>query len=235
MATRYSIPNRPSGREPRHIEQITQNFEEIISAINNFDGGNLRTESVTAEKLSNAILEATGINTGTVRRGKLNIATAQSRTNVAYGYLETADKITVHLPTESLIGIGYQATWQESVAGAGRAAIFIGANQLKVAPGGSAVGSSPTTPEANTSSAANVNLDLILTTYNAGLISEQMASAVGYTGDVTTGQALGSTSGGGPCFAFAREGTYEVGVQFKATSGTITAKNRKLWVWTLGF
>ena len=40
---------------------------------------------------------------------------------------------------------------------------------------------------------------------------------------------------GGFTFAFAAAGTYTVSVQFKASSGSVTASNRKLWVWTIGF
>jgi hypothetical protein len=35
---------------------------------------------------------------------------------------------------------------------------------------------------------------------------------------------------GGVCYVFAAAGTYDVSVQFKASSGSITAKSRKLWV-----
>ena len=34
---------------------------------------------------------------------------------------------------------------------------------------------------------------------------------------------------------FAAAGTYDISVQFKASSGSVTVKNRKLWVWTMGF
>jgi hypothetical protein len=40
--------------------------------------------------------------------------------------------------------------------------------------------------------------------------------------------------GGGSIEVFAAAGTYTIGVKYKATSGNVTAKERKLWVATLG-
>jgi hypothetical protein len=68
-----------------------------------------------------------------------------------------------------------------------------------------------------------------------------------YTGDVTTGQAvgiagvahlnlanagtitMGSGAWGGPCYIFGlAAGAYKISVQFKASSGKVTAKKRRL-------
>jgi hypothetical protein len=64
-------------------------------------------------------------------RGKSIITGPESRSNVAYGKLATPDQVTVTLATDGLLKILYQATWQESIAGAAGAAIFIGSNQLQ--------------------------------------------------------------------------------------------------------
>lgn len=168
--------------------------------------------------------------------------------------LTTADQVSnLVLPTDGLIAILYQATWQESVAGAARAAIFLGANQLSIR---SAAGA-PITQAAATASTSTTAVDLHLGTSNLGIGSMygQGTSAVGT--DVTTGQVLGSINGptSGPTFqngaapagrysegvgwglcpVFAAAGTYTISVQFKVSSGTLTVKNRKLWVWTIGF
>lgn len=45
----------------------------------------------------------------------------------------------------------------------------------------------------------------------------------------------GSANQFGFVVLFAAAGTYDVSVQFKSSSGTVTAKERKLWVWTMGF
>jgi hypothetical protein len=220
--------------------------------------------AITAAKLSTNVFGPSSVPTSalsdaarlgltdgaTIRRGSCIVPGTDPRTNVAYGLMTTPDRVSnVVLPTNGLIVVAYQATWQESVAGAGRAAIFLGTNQQQCA----AVGG-PVTIAAATGSATATH-DLPLFTMPTGLASS--ANQGSYTGDVTTGQALAFARGGsaypntqeisgavtseaalsvgGPTLIFAAAGTYDVSVQFKATSGTVTAKNRKLWVWTVGF
>jgi hypothetical protein len=178
-------------------------------------------------------------------RGHTNISTSESRTNAAYGVMPTPDQVTeVVLPTDGLIIVGYQATWQESAAGAARASIFIGSNQLQIGLSGSV------SPQATgTGSGTAVNKNTSLATCTAGLVSGSVTVAgTAYPGDVTTGQILGGEIGemelsgavgvftppyGGPAYIFAAAGTYHVSVQFKASSGSVTVSNRKLWVWTM--
>jgi hypothetical protein len=165
--------------------------------------------------------------TDLVNGKKTIIATTQSLTSTSYGTMTTPDQVTgIVLPADALIAVAYQATWQESVANAGRAAIFVGANQLKVSDG-SGTAPSAITAEAVMSAAANT--DRPLATSGVGLQSGNFASA--YTGDVTTGQVVAATSSfWGPCVIFAAAGTYTISIQFKSTSGSVTVKNRKLWV-----
>jgi hypothetical protein len=167
------------------------------------------------------------------------IATEQSRENAAYGTLSTPDEVTLTLPENGLIGVWFQATWLESVKEAGRAAIFIGATQLHIAKGGSAI------PEAAVIGGTAARF-VPLATFHSGLISPE--GGPGYTGDVTTGQTVGVYQAknfeeesaiisfsseyapfGGPCYIFAAAGTYKISVQFKATSGKVAVKNRRLW------
>lgn len=164
------------------------------------------------------------------QRGFTNISTTETRTNTAYGTLTTPDQVSnVVLPSTGVLVIALQATWQESVDGAARAAVFIGANQLQAAFGGG-----PAVQEASNGGA--VAIDRALATHSLGLGSSAGgSSASAHTGDVTTGQVLGTVStldggAGGPCYVFAAAGTYTVSVQFKSSSGSVTAKNRKLWV-----
>jgi hypothetical protein len=160
------------------------------------------------------------------------ISTEQSRESTAYATLTTADEIQgVVLPENGLIVIGYQATWKSSVGNGGRAAIFIGPNQLKRASGESA------DPAAQLAVGAAAGVFTPLFSHGGGLQNTGVSTA--YNGDVATGQVLGGLlSGGtvmaGPCFVFAAAGTYNISVQFKAESGSVTAKNRKLWVAVLG-
>lgn len=151
------------------------------------------------------------------------IATEESRTNTAYGTLTTADEITgVVLPENGLIVIGFAALVKSSVSGAGRIALFIGGNQLKT------VGT--TAPEVQEVTTSEAVFSTVLST---GVGLQQTIKGNSF---VTTGQSIGSgTNSGGFCPVFAAAGTYAISVQYKATSGSVTAKERKLWVAVLGF
>jgi hypothetical protein len=150
------------------------------------------------------------------------IATEQERTNVAFGTLTTADEVkSVVLPTNGLIVINYMTIAKSSVSGAGKLAVFLGANQLKVI--------STTTPEVGETSTSETKFTTITTA--AGGLSNINAG----TSFVTTGMATGSSAGGsGQLLVFAEAGTYNVSVQYRATSGSVTAKERKLWVGVIG-
>jgi hypothetical protein len=158
------------------------------------------------------------------------IAAEESRTNTAFGTLTTADEIKeVVLPENGLIVVAYQAIWKESVAGAASSAIFLGANQLKYSPGDG----EPIVSATGVNDASNPNVYKSLASFGHGLSSGGLAGTA-YPGDVTTGQVIGVGTSNGPCYIFAAAGTYSVSIQFKSSSGSITAKNRKLWVWVQG-
>lgn len=255
---------------PNTASDVTTAFTQAQTAINTIDAAQLNTNSVTtakitdanvtAAKLDNTLAAYTGVNNGSlVARGKTIIATTESRTNTAYGTLTTPDQVaSIVMPTDGLIYVVYQATWQASVAGAAKAAIFVGANQLKVASGAGLV------TQAAVEGSGSTGVDRPLASFPFGLIGSQGAA---YAGDATTGQVCGvapfysagyygalyelgsqqfdasSSAGaaptgagaGGPCVLFAAAGTYTISVQFKSSSGSVTAKNRKLWVWSMAF
>lgn len=171
-----------------------------------------------------------------VPQGVKSIATEQSRANTAYGVLTTPDEVpNVELPNGGLIVVAFQAMWKCSVIQAANAAIFIDNTQLVRAAEGSAA---PTAQTALHGVTGSGDVYSPLGSYEGGL--QGVGGTVAYTGDLTTGQLVGvSTPGqptfGGPVHIFAAAGTYTVGVRFKATSGSVTAKNRKLWVWTMEF
>jgi hypothetical protein len=165
------------------------------------------------------------------------IATEETRESTSFGTLTTADEIkSVVLPENGLIMVGYRANWKQGAGGEvlkGRAAIFLGANQLKFAESGQPA---PIVQEASTVTPLSKFGPLTSATH--GLMSIYSA-AVTYSGDVTTGQALAQRSEGGTYYAgmcpiFAAAGTYDISVRFKATSGSVTAKNRVLQVAVLG-
>jgi hypothetical protein len=177
--------------------------------------------------------------------GKSIIATQQTRENTVYGKLTTPDEVTVVMPENGLIAVGFQATWESSVQSAGRAAIFIGTNQLKI----SVVGQ----PEAQAAPSGTAGWNDLVSSCG-GLVSSRIAESTS-SPPATTGQVLGAgvfgeenfrttigatgppeTAGkfaGGPCYIFAAAGTYTISVQFKTTSGSVIVKNRKLWVWSM--
>lgn len=181
--------------------------------------------------LTSAQVAALGLTTdGVVRRGKSIIPTSQSSSNAAYVFLATPDRVqNVVLPTDGLIMIAFQALWQESVAGAARAAVVIGSNQLKT------VGNPPPGQAAIIQSGV-VNVDAALATFYGGLQGSTTGTSMA---NVATGQVVGlpvPAAAGGTCAVFAAAGTYDIGVQFQALSGgTVTVKDRRLWVWTIGF
>lgn len=148
------------------------------------------------------------------------ITTEQSRENTAFGTLTTPDEVEVVLPTNGLVAVGFQALWQSSVSAAGSAALFVGGAQLKTVSTGV-----PTVQEAITTG-TGLN---VVTSSVTGFVSSS-----GPTSFVTTGLLLsagGSPGGGGPLYFFAAAGTYKLTMQFKASSGKITVKERKLWAW----
>lgn len=155
------------------------------------------------------------------------IATEESRENAAYGTLTTKDEITgVVLPENGLIVVGYVSLVKNSVESAGRVAIFLGANQLKVP-----AGASP--PIVQETALQSTGLNAVATN-GAGL----NRSANGAQAFVTTGMTVGAENSGnsaGLVAIWAAAGTYAVSIQYKASSGTITSKERRLWVYTLGF
>lgn len=231
-----SIPQvgQPNATEAPKIAADLTTLQTVIN-------GNVDTANLTA-----AVSASAGVNATATVKGVTVNAGPGTRTNVAYGALnDAADQVTgIVLPANALLVVRYQATWQESVSGAARAAIFIGANQQKVA-----LGTAPVTIAAATNSGAPA-VPFPLATNPYGLASSNGSSAV-YSGDVTTGQAVGITGGlahdesgsivaplisAGPCEIFGLPaGTYTVSVQFKASSGGVTAFNRRLWVQALSF
>lgn len=170
-------------------------------------------------------LTAEGLAKGTLGRlyPPTIIATEQTRESASFGTLTTPDEVKeVVLPSNGLIVIGYTAFFGSSVSGAGRAALFIGANQLK-----RAASPEPVVQEVST----ETTVQRTVNTASIGLVRGEGQGAY-----VTTGQTLspGGETQGGVCHVFAAAGTYSISVQFKATSGKITVSQRKLWVGVLG-
>lgn len=218
MAGTLLIPEISSANttaDPR-IKTAVETLNGLLGASNKIAAAGVENETITNTQLAAA---AKPFDWYTPKV----IATEQTRENVAFGTLTTADEIaSVVLPENGLIVVGYTAIVKSSVAGAGKVAIFVGANQLKVA--GSTV---PVVQEGSTVSTGFTTLF----TCPKGIVESG-----GGTSFVTTGQALAESSStvGGLCYIFAAAGTYAMSVQYKATSGSVTAKERKLWVGVMG-
>lgn len=181
--------------------------------------------NIDGTNLSAAAAQSAAVNQAAqVVKGSSIISTSESRTNTAYGTLPTPDQVSsVVLATGGLLLIGYQATWQSSGAATAKAAIFIGANQMKVGAG------NPTPQVQETSNTGTANNDLLHTAAGSSGPGLYTVGFTAYAGDATTGQSLGGANGG-LIAVFANAGTYTVSVQFKASAGSVTVANRKLWV-----
>lgn len=143
------------------------------------------------------------------------ITAEESRTSTEFGFLtSTEDKIEgVVVPTGGLLLLNFHAQVKSSVAAAGRVVPFIGSNNL-FNPGGS------TNAEAKTEGTSFV-------TINSGPTALEKSSTAAE--EQTSGQVVGAA-----LEIFVAAGTYTVSVKYAATSGSITAKNRRLYVRVLG-
>lgn len=190
--------------------------------------------AVTADKLADAVRLGLTDNSHK-RRDQIHISNPESTSSSTYTLLPTPDRIqNVEVPTDGLLAIGYQALWNNTIAGSGRAALFIGSNQVK-----GIIGSGPPTAiEAIGNTTANT--DTAIATASSGLFT--VTNATSNNSEVTTGQVIGGVpgsggvSGQGPgaiCYVFLAAGTYDISVKYKlASGGSLTVKNRHLWVWT---
>lgn len=237
-----SYPFTLTAGQPENVNQLNSNLAAIATVLNgSVDATNLAAGAVDVAELASTLAAFLGVTqSGAVRRGKSIIATEESRSNTAYGLLATPDRVqNVVLPTDGLICVAFQGMWKSSASGLASAAIFIGSNQVKVASndGGSAA---PIVAEESGGTTPSNTYRPLYSTQSKGLTSTG-ATGAAYTGDVTTGQLIGeynnidSTAPTGVAYIFAAAGTYDVSIQFKASSGSVTAKERKLWVWTMGF
>ncbi|WP_028058384.1 hypothetical protein [Candidatus Solirubrobacter pratensis] len=195
--------------------------------------------AVTVPKLDSAFATYLGITQGTtVRRGKSMISAEESVTTGGIGFqlMPTPDRVTsVSLPTDGLISVAFQAMWKAVTPANAMAALFLNSTQVQVVLD---TATNPASAAANMPTGAN--LYRALATSGFGLHSSANSSGA-YTGDATTGQIIGvspangTLAGSGVCHIFAAAGTYDVSVRYATGPDPVTAKNRKLWVWTTGF
>jgi len=221
--------------------KVDENFEAlnaILDSENKVKGSGVAAETLEGKNLKKETVKGEHLAKETIKRAELAaeskpftwykplaIATEESRTNVAFGTLTTADEIKeVVLPENGLIAIGYIAVWKSSGAATARASIFLGSSQIKR--------TGATAPEGIETAGTGTNEFSQLTTApGTGLTATTSGTSL-----VSTGQVLGNniTGAGGMCYVFAAAGTYNVSIQFKSASGSVTVKERKLWVGVSG-
>lgn len=211
------VGNNNSTEDPK----IRSNFSAIQTAVN----GNLNADNILPTVADNL-----GLNyTGTVHRGKSIIATEESRTNTAYGLLTTPDRVqNVVLPTDGILCVAYQAQMKQTVINSAQATIFLGAVEV-VKPLGATYAS-----VGNSVSPSTANMYATIATAQGIMMFDN--AGTDQAAPPTTGVSLGDQQFNGDIMKiWAAAGTYDVSVQFKCSSGTLSVKNRKMWVWTIGF
>ncbi len=217
--------------ESQHIKENAVGSSELGGGT--VTAGKLGLEAVESASIKNLAITTPKVADGAVTLAKLAasskpftwytpkvIPAEETRTNTAYGKLTTPDEIQgVVVPTGSLVVVGYSALWKSSLGGTnGRAAIFIGTNQLKYNLG---------TQEAY---ATTVFSRLATQPGGLGTISSETPPPFN-----STGEALGNEGIGGFCFIQRLEaGTYTISIQYRAVSSSVTARERILWVGVLG-
>jgi hypothetical protein len=219
--TLITLPRTIVPGTPENAAHVQENDEAIRDVVN----GSLDGDNLTATTASRLGLSSSSI----TRSGVLAIVTQETRTSATYGLMTTADRIqNVALPTNGLLHVLYQAEWWETVAGAARAAIFIGTDQLR-ALGGASDGA-PIVQEA-LKGGGSVGTSSPLGTNSSGL-SGQGGSVAFARGSMLPVIAGGDNAGAfGAVVLEAPAGTYTVSIQFKASSGDVVVRNRKLRVW----
>lgn len=148
------------------------------------------------------------------------VATEESTASATFTTLTTADEIPgVVLPANGQIRVGWSGLVKTSGIGTGRIALFLGSGAVSNYLG---------TTE-YTLGLGGTQFGLIVTT--PVVPPEGGGSGGVFMRGVETNGPLATTGVSIPAInIFAAAGTYSVAVKFRATAGTITAKERKLWV-----
>lgn len=195
---------------------------------------------------------ATAVDLQLGSRGKSIVSASEAVSGAAVGtwvFAPTPDRVQgLVLPSDALIFVAFEATWRmasNASSNVALAAIFIGANQLK---GVQADSAAPVVQQASLAAPGTPPTNVAALHSFAGGLASVLPPGSGYTGDVTTGQVVGSydpasdgagavPSRAGAVAIFAAAGTYDVGVKYSKGSGSAqpTVNDRKLWVWTLPF
>lgn len=185
--------------------------------------------TITGPKFTTTVADRLAVNSGSIRAGR---AVTDAQVNVTQtAYTASTDQVAnVVLPADGLIYIWYYAEWQHAASSSGgKAAVFVGSNQLVIANNTGNVSQEASAP-------ATASVFQPLTSSQTGLSGSQETG--NYSGASANGQIVGytgSASAGGPIVIFANANTYTISVRFKVTTGSVDVRKRKLWVETRGF
>lgn len=199
---------------PEDVNQVNTILTDAQTAINN----------VNETQLNNALLQRLGLNNGAqIGRGVSAIATAEATVSTSYVKLTTPDQVAnVVVVANGYLKITYEALWLG--AATSRAALFIGANQLKAYNAATAL------PVQEASHSSAVFYEVLTTNPSStppGLGGGSASPAGDAAVPITTGQAFSAT----PILVRVAAGTYTISVQFKGTAiAATTVKNRVLIV-----
>lgn len=244
-------PEYPSSSDKKGAGElkITNALKTVVSALNAILTNENKVDSSVFTGITNAQLKESKFTWYTPKA----ISAEQSKTSTSFVTMETADEIKeVVVPENGLLFLNYRAMWKSSEAGSGDAAIFIGSNQYKVRVDEA---NEPATVSAVTRSGIS-GFHPLVTKGTAGVLAMKPSSSSSV--DVTTGQGIGSIGLGteGPfseirvantkysgyslsgdsgfCIMSMAAGTYNISIKFKASSGSVTAKERLLQIGVLG-
>lgn len=254
-------PSVPTIGDPNTTEDVDVRnaLVALLALVNgNLDAANIANASLGIGELDaafTAALAQLGLNDGTtVRRAASIIAGEHSTNSAAYTKLGATpgtdrDQVTVTVPLKGKLRISFLGAWKCSASATIKAAIFIGATQLKLAARGLADIDVATVDEASQVVSGADDSTSVIGSGRYAQLATGLARGFN-TWPNAAGLASSSDQGfSDPAFAAfpttglivpaievpIAAGTYDVSVQFKTTAGNLSVKDRRLFVEAIGF
>jgi hypothetical protein len=207
----------------------------------NIDNANIKgSAGISWSKMQGGLgfLAEVGSNAdGAVRRGMVAIPGEDTTSNAAYTLLATPDQVaSVAVPAKGYLKVKYFAAYKVSAAATVAAAIFLNSAQVGMVNVADLDVVDTASAEMSTAvGAGNVNKYAAVQSRTVvggggGLVNVTGAPAdAAFTAFPTSGMVVS------PAEIFVAAGTYTVSIRFKTSAGTLSVKDRRLWVETVGF
>lgn len=251
-------PNIPTIGEPNSTEDVDIREGMIIlrDGLNAILGASNKVEAFEESKIESKHIKNETIKAEDLEKNTLHfkvyapkvIAGPHSTESTSYVFLTEEDKIEgIEVATGAIVMLLYDATWEDNSGAIARAAVFVGANQLKAVAGNGAY----SVVEARNNGLPNRKLPLL--SHSIGLVGAETNGETEGEVPPTTGVAMANIEKGlyavngtnkevaapmpgNACFIrHLPAGTYAIGVKFKAnTAGKVTARERRLIIATIG-